>query len=266
MERDRAFMDAGRPHGLPEGPLHAGGGHRGGGSRRRLMAPADRGKEEFGVAVSAPVLPEEAQRGAGEGDVAILGPLAAMDVDHHAGAVDVGDFQVEAFLQPEPAGIDRGEKGGVVDRADTAQRPADLLDAQDGRELPLPLRPQELEERPVPLQHLLKEEADPGVADPQGRGGPPAHVPPVQEVGLELLGRDLVGRVVLELDEHAHSARIGLLGALPLAVQLQSLNHAVVPLGLHLTLLSVKRRDGAPPWCPGRVRILDRVARSMRKR
>jgi hypothetical protein len=185
------------------------------------------------VTVSPPVLPEEPQRRRGEGDVAILGPLAAMDVDHHAGAVDVGDFQVKALLQPEPAGVDRREKGGVVDRADTAQCPADLLDTQDGRELPFPLRPQELEERPVPLQHLLEEEPDPRVADPQGRGRPAAHIPPVQEVGLQFFRRDLVGRLVLELDEHAHGARIRLLGALPLAVQLQGLDHAVVPLGLH---------------------------------
>ena len=127
----------------------------------------------------------------------------------------------------------------LYDRADTAQRPADLLDAQDGRELPLPLRPQELEERPIPLQHLLEEEPNPGVADPQGRGGPTADVPPVQEVGLQLVRRDRVGRLVLELDEHAHGTRVRLLGALPFAVQLQGVDHAVVPLGLH---------PGLPPF------------------
>jgi hypothetical protein len=80
-----------------------------------------------------------------------------MDVDHHAGAVDVGDFQVEALLQPEPAGVDRRGKDSVVDRADTAQHPADLFDAQDGRELPLPLRPQELEEsRPRKIGQAFK--------------------------------------------------------------------------------------------------------------
>jgi hypothetical protein len=140
---------------------------------------------------------------------------------------------VQPLLQPEPTGVDRAEERLGVEGGDTAQHPADLLDTQDGRELPLPLRPQELEERPVPLQHLLGEEADPGVADPQGRGGPAADVPAVQEVGLQLLGRNLVGRFAVEVDEHARGARIRLLRALPLAVQLQGLDHAIVPLGLH---------------------------------
>lgn len=234
VNRDRALVDAGRNHGLPEGSLHAGGSHRRGGSRRRLMASADRGEEERGVAVGHPVLPEQSQRRLGEGNVAILGPLAAVDVDHQTGAVDVGDLQVQPLLQPESTGVDRGEEGVVVEGADTAQRPADLLDAQDGREFPLPLRPQELEERPVSLQHLLEEEPDPRVADPQGGGGPPAHVPPVQEVRLQGIRRDLVRCLVLELDKHPHGACVCLLGALPLAVQLQGLDHAVVPLGLHV--------------------------------
>ncbi len=73
-------------------------------------------------------------------------------------------------MQPEPAGIDHGEERPVVEGSDTAQRAAHLLDAQDSRELRLPLRPQELEERPVPLQHLLEEEANPGVTDAEACG------------------------------------------------------------------------------------------------
>jgi hypothetical protein len=233
VDRDRALLDAGRLYSLPEGPLHAGGGHRRDGPGRRPMPPARRREEERGVPVGHPVLPEEPQRRTGEGNVPILGPLAAVDVDHQAGAVDVGDFQVQPLLQPEAAGVDRGEEGVVVGCADTAQYPADLRDAQDGRELPLALCPQELEQRPVPLQHLLDGEPDPGVADPERGGRPAAHGPPVQKVGLQLVRRDLVGGGVLELDEHAHGARVRLLGALPLAVQLQGVNHAVVPLGLH---------------------------------
>ena len=47
-----------------------------------------------GVAVGGPVLAERLQSGIGQRDIAVLGSLAAMDVDHHALAVDVGDFQV----------------------------------------------------------------------------------------------------------------------------------------------------------------------------
>jgi hypothetical protein len=76
-----------------------------GGPRRRLVSPTDRGGEEAGVPVGDPVLPEEPQRGAQQGHVAILAPLAAVDVDHPPGAVEVGDLQVQPFLQPEATGV-----------------------------------------------------------------------------------------------------------------------------------------------------------------
>ena len=156
--------------------------------------------------------------------------------------------------------------GGGVDRADTAPHPADPLDAQDGRERPLAWCPQERAEWPVPLQHRRADEPDPRGADPQGGGGPPAHVPPVPDVGGQCVPRDLGGGGRRDRDTHTPGPRRRLLGALPLAVPLQGGDPVVVPLGLQGPLLSRMRSAGAPPWCPGSVRIVDRGAMLRRKK
>jgi len=51
-------------------------------------------------------------------NVSVLRTLAAMDVDHHTATVDIRNFEVPRFLEPETAGIDRGEEGVIVGRRD----------------------------------------------------------------------------------------------------------------------------------------------------
>jgi hypothetical protein len=72
------------------------------------------GENPDGVAVSFPVLAEQVQGRTGQRQVAILAPFAAMDVDQLAGAVDVADLEVRAFLQAQAAGVDRGEASAIA--------------------------------------------------------------------------------------------------------------------------------------------------------
>jgi len=57
----------------------------------------------------------------------------------------------------------------------------------------------------------------------------------VKEVVLKFLFGDEIGRLAVELDEHAQGPRIGLLRAFPFAVELKGLDHSVIPLCLHDT-------------------------------
>jgi hypothetical protein len=52
--------------------------------------------------MGAPVGAEHTQRGRGHGDVAVA-PALAVDVQHPTGAVHVGDLEVGAFQQAQPA-------------------------------------------------------------------------------------------------------------------------------------------------------------------
>jgi len=51
-----------------------------------------------------------------------------MHVDHHALTVDIGDFEMEAFLKPQAAGV-HGEKiDVVVESFDVGQKASDFFD------------------------------------------------------------------------------------------------------------------------------------------
>ena len=56
-----------------------------------------------------PELAEQLQNALGNGHVAVAIALAAADVQEHAFGVDVGDGELEAFAQAQPATIDGGK-------------------------------------------------------------------------------------------------------------------------------------------------------------
>jgi hypothetical protein len=51
------------------------------------------------MVVGSPIAAEEVEGGWRERDVAVFGALSPVDMDHHAGGVDIGDFEVEAFVE-----------------------------------------------------------------------------------------------------------------------------------------------------------------------
>lgn len=110
---------------------------------------------------------------------------------------------------------------------------AHLLAGEHHGEALLAVGADEAEGVPVAAQHVLEEEADPAVADAKGGGGPLVDVSPVEEVVLELGLGDLVGGLGVELNQHAHGAGVGILGALALAVELEGLDGLLVPVGHH---------------------------------
>src|SRR3990167_3730211 len=96
---------------------------------RLLAVAATSGKEVGGITVSLPILSEKRESTAGQRDHAVGSVFAAMDVKHGAVCVDVGDLEVEPFVEAQPAGIDRGEVDPVVKGRGAFDNPMDLFAA-----------------------------------------------------------------------------------------------------------------------------------------
>jgi hypothetical protein len=50
-------------------------------------------------------------------------------MDHHALTIDIGDFEMESFVESEAAGVDGGEIGVVVEGFDVGKKASDFIDA-----------------------------------------------------------------------------------------------------------------------------------------
>jgi hypothetical protein len=244
MDRDAAFLDASFPLGLSEGFLHAALRHGSIGRSSPIAASAQSGEDQARVAVPRPVPAQSPQGGLGQGHEAVLGPFAAVDMDHHAPAVDIGDLQALGLLQAQSAGIDGREEGPVVGGAHTAEHRAHLLHREYRRQAALALGAHQLQGMPVAPQGVDKKMADTAIADAHRARRPAVAVLAVQEVLLKLGLRDLVRGLAVELTEHAQGAHVGFLGALAQAIELQSVDRFLVPVGHHH---GSPVRDGTKP-------------------
>ncbi len=187
------------------------------------------------MVVGPPITAEEVEGGRGEGDVAILGALSTVDMDHHPSGIDIGDFEMETFVESQAAGIDGGEIGVILEGFDLGKDGSDFFDAEDGRESSLGLSTEDSEDVPVSLEDVFEEEADAAIADAHGIGGPVIDVLSAEKIVLEFLLGDQIGGFAIELGEHADGAGIGLLGAFSFAIELKGLDRSVIPLCLHDT-------------------------------
>ena len=91
-------------------------------------------------------------------------------MNHHAVTVDIGDFEMEPFLKPEAAGINRSQESMVLGSLHASQQASHLFDAEHCGQSPLILGSQDAEDVPVTLEDVLKEEADAAIAVPHDIG------------------------------------------------------------------------------------------------
>jgi len=235
MNGDGFLVDTGSDLGTPEGALDTTLGHGRGSLLGSITSSAKSREEETRMVVGGPIASEQMEGGKGEREVAVLGPLSPVDMDHHAGGVDIGDFEMETFVKSQSAGIDGGEIGVILEGMDLGKNTSDFFTAENGREASLGLSTEDSEDVPVSLEDVLEEEANAAIADAHGIGGPVINVLAVEEIVLEFLFADLIGGFAIELGEHANGAGVGLLSPFPLAVELKSLDRSVIPLCLHDT-------------------------------
>ena len=123
------FTDGGIKLGTTQGALDTAFGHGSLSLFCTRAASTESREEQAGVAVGEPIAAQQLKRRLGQWDVAILGALAAVDMDHHAGAMDVGSFEMESLVKSQAARIDGGQIGVVVKGFDVGQKASDLIDA-----------------------------------------------------------------------------------------------------------------------------------------
>ena len=167
---DSFFSDSGSNLGPAEGALDAAFGH----GRRSVLCSitvsAQGREEEAGVAVGHPIAAEQMEGGLRERHVAIFGALPTVDMDHHAGGIDIGDFEVETFMESQATGIDGGKIGVILEGFDLGKNGSDFFNAKNGRESSLILGSEDSENVPVSLEDVFVEEADSAIADAHGIG------------------------------------------------------------------------------------------------
>jgi hypothetical protein len=232
---DALFSDSCSDLGPTEGALDAALGHGRWSVLCSITVSAQGWEEEAGVAVGHPIAAEQTESGRWERDVAIFGALSSVDMDHHAGGIDIGDFEVETFMESQAAGIDGGKIGVILEGFDLCKNASDFIDAENGRKASFGLGTEDSEDVPVSLEDVFVEEANAAIADAHGIGGPVIDVLPAEEIILEFLLSDQIGGFAVELAEHANGACVGLLSAFPFAIELKSLDRFVIPLCLHDT-------------------------------
>jgi len=173
MNGDTFFSDSCIILGTTEGALDTTFGH---GSLSLLcsIAVSAKGREdETRMTVGHPIAAQQVEGGLGKRHVAIpstssgqaLGTLATVDMDHHAAAVDIGDFEMESFVKPQATGVDGGKIGIVLEGFDAGQKASDLFDAQNGWKASFILGSEDSEDVPVALEDVLVEEAYCAIAD-----------------------------------------------------------------------------------------------------
>ena len=164
-----------------------------------------------------------------------------MDMDHHALAVDIGDFEMAGFVEAQAAGVDGGEKDVVGGSFDLGQKVSHFIDAEHGRQAVFVLGAQDREDMPIAGEHVDVEEANTAVADTHGFGRPAVDVFAMEKVLLQFGFGDEIGSFVVEFREHADRAGVGFLSRFSFPIELQSRNHAFIPI-VHKNSPSVKDR------------------------
>jgi hypothetical protein len=153
-----------------------------------------------------------------------------VDRDHHADGIDIGDLEVETFLESEAAGIDGREVGIILKGFDLGRNASGFFKAENSRESSFILGSEDSEDVPVSLENMFVKEAYAAIADAHGIGGPVIHVLSVEEIVLEFLLGDQIWGLAVELAEHANGAWVRRL------------------LHRHLCKLIRHRQDGDNTW------------------
>jgi len=106
-------VDATRCEGFPPSALETALGHRGCGGRQRHPPTPRCRAEQDGMPMGDPIRAPQCQGAWWPGDRTLWRAFPPPHLEHHPSAVDGGDRQRRAFLQPQTAGGERGEAHAV---------------------------------------------------------------------------------------------------------------------------------------------------------
>jgi hypothetical protein len=153
-------VDAAVFEGSPERALHTAYGHWGGSGRQRVPTTAWCREDQDWMTVRDPILAKPGQRPVRQGDIPIFPALTVTDVDQYTRAIDIGHLQMGPLLKPETTGVDRGEAHAVARPSYAVEKPANLFETEDHRQLFLAWRSHKTPGGPVAVEGLLEEERD----------------------------------------------------------------------------------------------------------
>jgi len=164
---DAFFWDSCSNLGPAEGTLDTALGHGRWSVLCSITVSTKGGEEEARMTVGDPIAAEQMEGGLRERHVAIFGALPTVDMDHHAGGIDIGDFEVETFMESQAAGIDGGKIGVILEGFDLGKNGSDFFNAKNGRESSLILGSEDSENVPVSLEDVFVEEANSAIVPPR---------------------------------------------------------------------------------------------------
>ena len=181
---------------------------RGGDIHERFPVPAR--EQAPGGPVLAPVGPQLRQQAGREERVAILGPLPLLHPQTPPRGIEVMELEPDHLAHPQPGAVGGGQERPLLAGSRGLQQVPHLAGAQAlGEPLRL-LRAGDREGRRAATQGRVVEEAE-GVHRDTTRAPGQLLVPEhVDEVGLDLLGRELIGRAAVVPGQADHGGPVGL--------------------------------------------------------
>lgn len=130
-----------------------------------------------------------------------------------------------AFLKTETAGVDRREAGPRAWPPQEAKNPANLIRAEDDRQILLAGRTNKVESREVFVESVLEEEPDAAQGDGGGAAQVMLDIPEIEEILSQLILGDRSRGFVKVLRELAHGPDVAFLSAFGEAPELERLDH-----------------------------------------
>jgi hypothetical protein len=148
-----------------------------------------------------------------------------VDVHHHPLTIDVGDVEVRAFEQPQPARVDHCQTHAVDRNPHQREDTSHLVPTQHHRQLVRAGRAHEPKRRPLSTQGLFEEEPDATQGDRRRGAGHLLLIRQVQEVLAQLLLGQATRRGVEMVGELANGSDVALLRPCGQPPELHILQH-----------------------------------------
>lgn len=165
--------------------------------------------------MSFPEFAQELERALGQRDVTVGVAFAAANVEQPPLGIDVADFQLEAFTEPQAAGVDRGQGNPMIQCGDRRENPAHFARSQDHGQFELARgADQDQFVRPFPAERFFPKQFD-GANRLGGRlPGDLLDRLQMNEVLAELFGRQEVRSLAVMLAQMDDTGMVSFLRAL----------------------------------------------------
>ena len=177
--------------------------------------------------LATPVFAQLLQQPRRERNVAVLGALALVDTQRHAFGIDIAHAHPPDLARPQPRGIGRHQHRAMLGVRRDGEQPHQLVVVEDLGQGRRRLGAGQVEVR---IRHTESDAVQEAHAVTHAVAALPAQPPlfvQVDEIVLNLLGRDLVGTAAVVTGEPCDGGEVGLLGVLGKSPNGHVIDHAL---------------------------------------